>query len=234
MSTSSAPSHRVQDALQREIGEGRWAVGDRLPSERALTRQFEVSRVAVREALTVLKSLGMVASRPGSGVYVTRNTPMTAGLDISAASHGEILDCLELRRAVEVEAARLAARRRTPLQLHEISRALDEMEARVLDGSPSADEDWSFHLAVARATNNPFFARTMATFGPTAIPRQRIVVSAGSGREQFTHERALVEEHRQILHALADGMADAAAEAMRSHLARALDRYRCLEGAPAA
>ena len=63
-------SDQVASALEAEIREGRIQAGDKLPTEAALAQQFEVSRTVVREAISRLKSLGLVDSRQGSGVYV--------------------------------------------------------------------------------------------------------------------------------------------------------------------
>src|SRR3989442_10403331 len=63
-------SDRVADALAAEIRAGRLVAGDKLPTEAVLVEQFSVSRTVVREAVSRLKSLGLVDSRQGSGVYV--------------------------------------------------------------------------------------------------------------------------------------------------------------------
>jgi len=213
---------RVLSALRSEIAAGTWAPGDRLPSERALTEQFDASRVVVREALATLRTQGMIESRPGSGAYVTAVAPQTGGLLIAAQTQAEILDCLELRRAVEVEAAGLAAKRASSAQLHAIAQPLAAMGAAVRDGQSSAAADWAFHLAIAQATNNPFFPRTMQAFGPEAIPRLRRAPDV-TLRER---EESLLAEHRAIFALLEIGDSAGTQEAMRVHLTHALDRYR--------
>ncbi len=220
-------SQRVEHALRQEIESGQWAPGMRLPSERSLTERFSTSRVVIREALAALKSLGMIASRRGSGAYVLRSSPRTEGVDIAAVTHAEILDCLELRRAVEVEAARLAAIRARPSQISEISLQLTRMQEAVAAGQGSADQDWAFHLAIAAATSNPFFTRTMTAFGPSAIPRVRLSAPPDAQTRRDA-EQLLIDEHTDILSALLAADPDAAASAMRKHLSTALERYRKL------
>ena len=220
-------SEEVQAALAAAIVGGEWRVGQRLPSERELTARYKASRVTVREALAALRSRGMIASRRGSGAYVTATAPASGGVALDAATHAEILDCLELRRAVEVEAAGLAALRASPAQLSRIEAAVGEMATLASKEQATVGADWRFHLAVAEATNNAYFARIMAAFGPDAIPRGKLARPPEDGT-RAAHEAVLLAEHRRIAAALANHDAPAATEAMRAHMANAMARYERL------
>lgn len=221
--TDTSAAYRVLNALRDEIGAGQWPTGSRLPSERALTERFETSRVVVREALAALRSLGMVAPRKGSGVYVTAHEPRSEGLVLAPRTRAEILDTLELRRAIEVEAAGLAASRAGPAQFQRIGDALEAMRRAVEAGQGAAAHDWAFHVAIAEATNNACFPRTMTAFGADAIPRLRRAAKALDDPER---ERRLLDEHESIFVALAAQDAEASRQAMHTHLSGALARYR--------
>lgn len=104
-------SDQVAQQLAAEIAAGRLAPGEKLPSESRLVEQFAVSRTVVREAVSRLKSLELVDSRQGSGVYVSASPPY-APLNFGA-HHGEsrsaVVQMAEARRALEAEAAGLQA-----------------------------------------------------------------------------------------------------------------------------
>ncbi len=219
--------------MQAEIQSGAWAVGDRLPSERALTRQFNASRVVIREALAALRSQalaalrsqGMVVSRRGAGTYVAAQRPSSDGLVIKASERSDILNILESRRAVEVEAAGLAARRASPYQLEKIAQHLADMRKALAEQRRATQEDWRFHLGISEATNNPYFPKIMAAFGAEAVPRIRIAENCDPVTTA-ERERSLLTEHEAILGALEAGDPISAQEAMRRHLSHALARYR--------
>ena len=211
--------------LRDEIRSGTHRIGSRLPTERELIARFGASRVAVREALAALRSVGLVASRQGSGVYVAADGGDGEGVVLTATTHAEILDCLELRLAIEVEAAGLAATRRSMSQLDRMTECLAQMKARVDAAQASSEPDWAFHLEIAKATGNEYYGRFMAGLGPGAIPRSQLQKGAMSSA-QSEREVSLLEEHLAVLRAIASQDSEAARVAMRVHLGNAIARYR--------
>ncbi|WP_342592298.1 FadR/GntR family transcriptional regulator [Oceaniglobus trochenteri] len=208
--------------LREEIRSGKHPVGARLPTERELIQRFDVSRVCVREALAALRSMGLVSSRQGSGVYVSDAQAEGNGVLLTATTHAEILDCLELRLAIEVEAVGLAAMRRSPSQLDAMTDCLVEMRRCIEAGSPSDEADWAFHRAVAAAGGNKYFTRLMDGLGARAIPRN----SLPGQKRDATWETAQHAEHMAILQAVSAQDRDAARATMRTHLTNAMARYR--------
>ena len=211
--------------LRGEILAGAWPTGARMPTEREMVARFGASRVAVREAVASLRSVGLVTSRRGSGVFVT--APPASDSPV-AGSHADALDSLELRLAIETEAAGLAALRRTPSQLDEIAEHLATMNADIADGRPAPDADWGFHLAVATATGNRHFVRFMEGLGPRAIPRSVAPRAVSLTPADARRESKLLEEHFAVFRAISDRNPDAARAAMRAHLDGAMARYRHL------
>nr|WP_255455371.1 FCD domain-containing protein [Salipiger sp. PrR002] len=133
---------------------------------------------------------------------------------------------LELRTAVEVEAAGLAALRRSPAQDEQILQALSALRAKAAAGEPTSLADFELHLAIADATNNPRFRDFLSMIGASVIPRHAL--SDSSDAATATYLKAIDAEHEAIVSAILDGNEDAARLAMRLHLKGAQSRYRNL------
>jgi len=131
-------SDQVADQLAAEIRRGGLAPGDKLPTEARLVEQFGVSRTVVREAVSRLKSLGLVDSRQGSGVFVQAVAPFTP-LNFEArhaASQEAVVQMVEVRRALEAEVAALAAQRRSATDMRRIQAAVKALDAAVITDCP--------------------------------------------------------------------------------------------------
>lgn len=177
-----------------------------------------MSRSVVREAIVRLEADGLVEARHGSGVYVTGKQPATGLMAVDAKRVSSILEMLELRAAVEVEAAALAATRRSPVQEDEIFAMHDAVAARVATGESSTEADFAFHSAIARATNNPRFLDLLTLLGDSAIPDMI----------RHNHLDRIIEEHAAIARAISDGDAEGARNAMRHHIRNSQTRYLAL------
>jgi GntR family transcriptional repressor for pyruvate dehydrogenase complex len=196
--------------------------GDRLPPEHRLAPQLAVSRTILREAVAGLRAQGKLTSRRGSGVYVAvpGASLRVASEDIGKVS--DVLDLLELRAAVEVEAAGLAARRRSQADIDAMSSALARLDAA--EGIVSAVHDFEFHHAIAAATQNERFAAFLDQFKYGLIPRGRLR-EAGTETERRAYVARLQNEHRLIAGAIEAKDALLARDAMRQHLIGSIERY---------
>ncbi len=157
---SLAPTVRladqVADALAAEVRSGRLSEGDRLPTETALAEQFGVSRTVVREAVSRLKSLGLVDSRQGSGVYVRAAGVEPLRFEMPhVASREAVIQMVELRRALEAEVAALAAERRTPDDVQRIREAIGALHAAVEAGGNGATKTCAFTAPLPRPRATP-------------------------------------------------------------------------------
>ncbi|HBT03090.1 FadR/GntR family transcriptional regulator [Salipiger marinus] len=216
---------QLADSLRAEIAAGAIPVGGRLPSESRLSAAHGVSRTVVREAVAALRADGLVAARQGAGVFVQQLHPHGGSpfQDIDPERISSILDVLELRAAVEIEAAGLAAQRRAAAQEEALFAALAALEAaHAAEGSATA-EDFAFHRAVAEATQNPRFAQFLDMLGPEAIPRARLSDQRPAQAEYLAQ---IQREHRAVAHAISARDAAAARAAMRDHLEQGQARYR--------
>jgi len=219
--TSPAQQERLYQDLARrlmdELVSGRYDVGDRLPAERELSAQFNVSRPTVREAVIALEVQGLVEVRVGSGAYVKRlpGKEDIPGFNISA------FELTEARLLFEGEAAALAATTITEEGLAELAALVEEIERENRNPHGTEKADRAFHLAIARATRNAAVAEAVERLWN---------LRADSPESALLHEKArsanikpVVEEHTAVLEALRARDPAAARAAMRTHLASVLD-----------
>lgn len=218
----------VIGTLRKRISTGEYRAGAKLPTESQMTTIFGVSRTVVREAIAALSADGLVQSRQGAGVFVVASaaSPFTA---IGADTSNKIsvaINVLEVRMGIEIEAAGLAAVRRSASQEAAIQEAWNEFERLLKLGTPTGKTDFAFHRAVAAATNNPFYIEVLDGLGSRTIPCD---VASPWGTESvltYEYQAGLQREHLAILKAISAQDADAAREAMRQHLSLSQQRYR--------
>ncbi|MBV8617905.1 MAG: FadR family transcriptional regulator [Curvibacter sp.] len=216
-------SDRVAEALAAEIRAGRLAEGDKLPTEAVLVEQFAVSRTVVREAVSRLKSLGLVDSRQGSGVFVKPQGFQPLNFDARhAVSKGAVVQIVEVRRALEAEVAGLAAERRQPEDVLRLRTALQALGAAVQGGGDGVAEDVQFHRAIADTARNPFLMGTLDYLGQFLRGVTRVTRANEARRADFAREVA--EEHERIVQAIEAGDAPAARAAAAGHMDNAIRR----------
>jgi GntR family transcriptional regulator, transcriptional repressor for pyruvate dehydrogenase complex len=219
---------KVGERLRLSILGGEYAIGDRLPNETQLAEAHGVSRTVVREAVAALRSDGLVEVRQGAGTFVlspSANARPVPGLD-QARLHSD-LEVLEIRTPLEIEAAGLAALRRSPAQEEQIFERHTDVMRCIEMGQSIRDADFALHLAIAEATSNPLFVEFLQARGSGSIPQSK-VVHEGSKEEENAYRRLIHEEHRKIVIAISNRDEDAARTAMRDHLKGSQIRYRKL------
>ncbi|KDN20493.1 FadR/GntR family transcriptional regulator [Amycolatopsis rifamycinica] len=193
--------------LRSSIERGEYAVGGKLPSEAALSREFEVSRSVVREALRGLQALGMTESKTGKGTFVTATGPA----DNPTFGPYSARDLIEVRRHVEIPVAGYAAVRRSQDDLDLLAHLLDRMEAET-DNTAWVALDSLFHITIAQASGNPVFGKVIEEIRD-ALARQSAFLNQLGDRRRRSDA-----EHREIVTAIADGSESAAVAAMTAHL----------------
>jgi len=208
-------------ALKTRILAGELPAGSKLPSESGLAADYDVSRTVVREAVSRLRAAGLVDTMQGRGSYVLAVTePDEANDRFPIRGWADLVHLMELRVAVESEAAGLAAERRTSAQLAVITRGLDGFSR--VTGHPErlVEADFAFHAAIADASGNPFLAGLLDAIGPRAIMLHRTQLTAGTDATDADHLQLLMYEHGAIRDAIARGDGQAARAAMAVHLRR--------------
>jgi GntR family transcriptional regulator, transcriptional repressor for pyruvate dehydrogenase complex len=220
------------DQIAEKVRTGELRTGDRLPGERSLALQMEISRPTLREAVKVLVDAGVLEVRrgPGGGMYVATDVVPTELVRHSASLRlAEIAAVLEARRMLEPRVAQLAAERATAEDLEALERSIDAMR-RLVDGGwhPRHEDrflqlDVQFHLALARAAGNPMVETLMRT-----LFRQLEIA-----RDMAMHIPLVPEWtigiHERTLAALRGGDPDEVAAVMDEHLGQL---ERTTEGEP--
>ncbi|MEO9655988.1 FadR/GntR family transcriptional regulator [Marinomonas sp.] len=214
--------------VKQHIQDHELAPGDKLPTEPNLMKVLGVSRTVLREAITILKTEGLVKAKQGVGVFVSQPPQAVPELLINnPKTLTDTIDSLELRAAVEVQAVALAIQRGSTAQHAEIYRCYDAYEKKCQQGGNAEQEDFNFHLAIAKATNNQHFVNFLTVLGKQTIPRARLREQAGLARDP-NMEKSLNNEHQAILQAIENSNVQEAQEAMTNHLSNGCQRYRRL------
>ena len=216
---SPTPSIRIPAKIARDLGikivSGRIAVGAILDGEVAASGRRQVSRSAYREAVRILVAKGLVESRPKIGTRVSTLDkwnlldPDVLSWMFAREPEPHLLASLfELRKLVEPEVARLAAQRRSPEQLTQLSAALETMERQTLHTAQGRLADQAFHAALIAASGNAFLASMSSTV--TAAVAWSTIFKSRTQRLR----RDAVPDHRKVLDAVAAGDAYGAHAAM--------------------
>jgi GntR family transcriptional regulator, transcriptional repressor for pyruvate dehydrogenase complex len=205
-------------AMLARIRSGEWPVGALLPAERNLVEQFGTSRIALREAMSTLRALGVIDTEHGRGSTVRRvdASILEQLLPLMFSLEGEqpFEQTFELRLAVESRTAYLAALRRTDDELTEIEELAAEYRRQSegeLEGAITADI--AFHMAVARATHNPLFPIVLKSVSEFV----KYVQTISCTNNPVRRVRA-VQAHESVCEAIRDRDAERARVEMEAHL----------------
>ncbi|HZZ11625.1 MAG TPA: FadR/GntR family transcriptional regulator [Paraburkholderia sp.] len=219
-----ALSDTVAQQLLAQIDTGFFARGGKLPTEAVLAQQFGVSRTVIREAVSRLKNEGVVEPRQGSGVFVAAHGAIRPlRIDYAeAVEAGAVLQILALRRAIEAEVASEAATCRSDAELASIEAALVRIDEAAARGESGVAQDVAFHRAIAVATGNPYFLKTLAFLNQYLEAGTLVTRRNEALREDFS--RQVRDEHAAIVAAIRVGDAAAARHAAQAHMHNAAKR----------
>lgn len=221
----------LRDTIAHEIASmiatGQLEEGDRLLSERRLADMFGVSRVSVREALSILKHSGMVASDERSGTRAIVSLPegeLAQSLsDMASEGFSSFRDLCTIRHYLEVWAARRAAVRASDVDLMSMRRILAEMRRPIYSSQRKIDLDLNLHLTIARAAGSAlhlFVSEVLRNIVMGYFNYSLSHPGIGAGRDGL-----LLEQHAEIVKAIASRDGQAAAMAMERHVRTFRDSY---------
>jgi len=204
------------ERLRLQITSGLWPVGGRIPTEPELTAFLGVGRNTVREAVQALVHAGLLARRQGSGTYVLSDSELglVMSREFAGATHRDVL---EVRRAIEVEAARLAAERRTPddvasLRVHLADRAA---ASRAGDVEALAAADLALHAGVVSASHNP----VLVSLYESLLGAVRENIRTNLDRPLSDHEA-----HAELIAAIENGVPEEALAHSANYLAELFEQ----------
>jgi GntR family transcriptional regulator, transcriptional repressor for pyruvate dehydrogenase complex len=214
---------RIYASVVEAILRGDYAGSGKLPTEGELCAAFGVSRPTVREALSRLRSDGIIDSRRGAGSYVIRQPGALSVSTVPIRNFADIEHYYAFRSCIEAGAAAGAAEHHDSAELEQLRAAFDALNAAMRGGDSGADEDVAFHLAIARASHNPFFVTTLET---SVAPIRQIMELARHATDKKSEERVDLTqaEHQAIIDAIARRDPARAAEATRAHVLNAKRR----------
>jgi len=217
----------IVDQIQQQILAGELQPGDQIPAERDLADRFGVSRTAVREAIKSLTEKGLIEVFVGRGTFVTNLSPdrVVESMTLLLRNERDNVECLEeARELLEVQAARLAASRRSDEHIARLRAISSEMEEERSLSPRLVDTDTEFHVEVARATGNPVLTLMSQTL--VALLRSERMADRDDLDGCLS---AAFASHREIVDAIAEGDGDRAAQAMTEHLAQVSVRRSVLD-----
>jgi len=221
------PRQRLGDKLYGLILErilsGELRVGDRLPSEHEISRTHDISRPVVREALLRLRADGLITAQQGRGTFVTHQPEVRMKTFDDAHNVAFYLRAQELRAALEGDAARLAAQRRSRAQLKVIESAYQRFNAMVQEKAATAEADLAFHMSIAHASGNELYVSVLESI---LEPVQGFMRLALNLTRTGTQQRSMLvmAEHEAIVQAIVKQDGEQARIAMLYHLGQARGR----------
>ena len=209
---------QILEQIKENIIDGNLKSGDRLPSERQWAEQLGVSRATIREAIRALEMIGLVKCQQGEGNFIaadyedTLTQPLTIMFWLSKAKISQIQ---ELRRALETEAAKLAAKHMTPERYERIEKICQSIETET-DESIRAELDKQFHYEIAMASENIMIKNVLlssASLIEALIKDIRIAILDDPLRGPL-----IDHQHQNVLLALKNNDPLKAAMAMSQHM----------------
>lgn len=193
----------------------KWAEGEKLPSENELKDMFGVSRNTVRSALNRLSLMGIVETRQGEGNYVKKigvGLYMNALIPYIFLNDEDIFTIMDFRKGIEIQAARLAAKRGTDKDIEEIHNTLEACQADDVALGDYLQLDMTFHLSIAKASKNELLVQAMF------IIKEYCYAALDNFVTDPIREKSR-DYHQKVFESIKDHKADEAAAFMQAHLA---------------
>jgi len=215
------PVDKIIKQLKNLISSGQLKPGDRLPAERMLAERFGVGRGYIREAIMKLEFYGLLKTSPQSGTYVSGFSLKIIDsifTDIINFNKGDFASMIEARYYLEINAAALAAERRSGEDIQFMKDALAEYDAKAKNGLSVVQEDMLFHIKLASATKNTVIESMLLIIIPDLI---KVIVENNICDTDRT--KTSIPEHHSILDAIEASNPQAAEKAMKVHLQKIMD-----------
>ncbi len=207
-------SDEIVNQIKTLISEGRLKPGDRLPPERELVKDFDVSRPSLREALNSLVAMGFLEIR-GKRTFIKSVASQSMQNPLSLlikADTQKIFDLIEVRKAIEVWGASLAAQRASKEDIKHLAEIIEEMKKAFEEGRSWEKQDADFHLGIAQATHNTIQTHMMSTIYDLLRESMARVFKDRS------KVKKLLDHHNRIFSAIKNHSPDKAREKTLEHL----------------
>lgn len=214
---------RIARHILQQVEEGTLKPGDVLPTEAALAADFGVSRNVLREAIARLRSDGVIETKQGRGAIITPlSARKTFRIDLEQLDQkGRVADLFELRGLLEIDAAGLAAQRRTQAHLLELEAAVDALRGATDFDETRLEADAQFHRVMGQATGNVYLTSIIDYLSSRLKDTVR---ATGEIYKEANLLAVTVAEHEAVLAAVRMQDSQAARDRMAAHIAGAAQR----------
>jgi GntR family transcriptional repressor for pyruvate dehydrogenase complex len=207
-------SDEIVDQIRNLISQGKLKPGDRLLPERELIREFDVSRPSLREALNSLITMGFLEVK-GKRTFIKSVASESMQNPLSLlikADTQKLFDLIEVRKAIEVWGAFLAAQRATEEDIKQLENIIEDMRKAYEQGQSWEKQDADFHLSIAQATHNTIQTHVMSTI------YDLLRESMAKVFKDRAKVKKLLDHHQRIFNAIKNHSPDKAREKTLEHL----------------
>lgn len=218
-------SEEIVSQIKELITIGELKPGERIPSERELAQMLGVSRPSVREAIMVLDAMGLLEARQGGGTYVRSLTAaaLSDPLTVMVEENPALLHALvEVRMGLETWSSYLAAQRASASEIEHLGKLFATMEKQAGQGGWDAEVDSQFHYAITAATHNTLQMHVLNTIHSLFHKTIQVALTEFYRKEGMIE--LLLDQHRAIYQAIAEGQPEQAREAMLRHISLVEDK----------
>ena len=221
--TTNSLTEQVYESLLQMLIEEKFKPGDRLPSENDLTERFGVSRNTVRTAINKLNVLGFCETKHGGGTFMKKiggDAYLNFFLPALLMESNDLIDVMEFRKGIEVQAVMLAAQRATPSDIRALDTLIKQMDQHLDDMERLAFHNTNFHAQIAKASHNNMFSKMMDIVRSIIMTKmQDFLITQGHDIDSHFY-------HTMIFQCIANHKPDEAALMMDKHLTLVIDRVR--------
>ncbi len=219
---------QVTEQIQNMIVNKELKKGDKLPSERDLAEQLEVSRTSVREALRALQIIGLIEVRQGEGSFITQNFEQSLFQPLSimfVLQNSKPEEIIELRKIIEVETAYLAAERATDEEIEKLRKLIERLKLLkdLNDEKASVETDKKFHYSIAEVSKNKLLSNVLNVI--SELMDKFIKDARGMILSDEENKEVLIYQHEAIFKGIEAKDPDAAANAMQAHIQLIMTDY---------
>jgi GntR family transcriptional regulator, transcriptional repressor for pyruvate dehydrogenase complex len=192
----------IADRIRRQIASGQLKPGEQLPGHRELATMFSVSVGSVREAISMLVSEGLIATRAGHGTFVAESSEHIPTIwSGSPLDRGKVEELIDAREVLEGAIAAMAAERATSEQIEKLRSIIERMQEAHSDAATFLAADVELHLLLAEAANNRYLLKAMG--GIRSMLRRDLELGAELSIRRVGDLQFAVDEHRRVVESIA-------------------------------
>ncbi|AZV55682.1 FadR/GntR family transcriptional regulator [Clostridium sp. AWRP] len=217
---------QIYNQILSQIQLGMFKIGDKLPPERELCTQFNVSRAPVRQALSALELNGYIYSRQGEGVFVMNNQPTIgnnkSNMVLESVTPEEIV---EARMNIEPIIAKFAAERATDQEIENIRKIENKFEEEANEGIYNPETDEKLHVEISKASHNDLFIKFTNDINNVMKEHKMWIFLRDRTVTRPEYRDINVSEHREIVKSIENCDGEEAMKKMTKHMNNLYDRY---------